>query len=84
MNLDLNLVKKDSLLITFDASSMFLGKKSSQGPSINDVTALVGGGIKDFNSTKAFLLKSVRIGGEGVKNYQKLRDVIYGRSLKLV
>jgi hypothetical protein len=31
------------------------------------------------NSTKALLIKSVTMGGGGVKNYQKLRDVIYER-----
>ncbi len=31
------------------------------------------------NSTKTLLLKSETMGGGGMKNYQKLRDVIYGR-----
>ncbi len=42
-----------------------------------------GGGIKEFVTTvlKVLLIKSVTMGGGGVKNYQKLRDVIYGRPL---
>jgi hypothetical protein len=56
------------------------------GPSINDVTALGGApgrGYQGFcdNSTKALLIKSMTMGRGGVKNYQKLRDVIYGRPL---
>jgi hypothetical protein len=51
-----------------------------KGPSINDVTALRGGGINDFVTT-ALLLKSVPMGGGGVKNYQKQRDVIYVQPL---
>jgi hypothetical protein len=51
------------------------------GPSINDVTALGGRGYQGFcnNSTKALLIKTVMMGGGGVKNYQKLRDVIFER-----
>ncbi len=54
-----------------------------QGPSINDVTALGGRGYRGFcdNSSKALLIKSVTMRGGGVKNYEKLRDVIYGRPL---
>ncbi len=53
----------------------------SKGPSINDVTALGERGYQGFcdNSNRATLIKSVTMGGGGVKNYQKLRDVIYGR-----
>ncbi len=49
-----------------------------EGSFINDVT-VKGGGDKGFcdNSTKALVLKSVTIVGGGVKNYPKLRDVIY-------
>ncbi len=51
-----------------------------KGPSINDVTALGVGGIKDFVTTVLkLLLKCVTFGEVGVKNYQKLCDVIYGR-----
>jgi hypothetical protein len=41
-----------------------------------------GEGYQGFcdNSTKASVLKSVTMGGGVVKNYQKLRDIIYGRS----
>ncbi len=67
--------------------SLFSSKKKQNlplplGASINDVTALGGRGYEGFcdNSIKA-LLKSVTTGGRGVKNYQKLRDVIYGRPL---
>ncbi len=45
-----------------------------------------GEGIKDFfvNSKLALLIKSVKMGREGgVKNYQKLRDVIFRRTLFL-
>ena len=34
------------------------------------------------DSTKALVIESVTMGGGGVKNYQKLRAVIYGRALK--
>jgi hypothetical protein len=34
--------------------------------------------IKDFDSNKVLLLKSVTIGGEDIKKDPKLRDVIYG------
>jgi hypothetical protein len=56
-----------------------------KGPSINDVTALGGRGYQGFcdNSTKALLIKSVTMGGGGVKNYEKLRDVSYGRPQSL-
>ncbi len=52
---------------------------SFMGPFINDVTALGERGYQGFfdNSTKALLLKSVMMGGGGVKNYRNLRDVIY-------
>jgi hypothetical protein len=42
-----------------------------------------GGGIKDFVTLvlKALLLKCVTMGGGGVKNCQKFRDVIDGRPL---
>jgi hypothetical protein len=45
--------------------------------------ALEGRGYQGFcdKSIEAFVLKSVTMGGGGVKKYQKLRDVIYGRSL---
>ncbi len=41
----------------------------------------MGSGYQGFcdNSTKALLLKSVKMGGGGVKSYQKLCDVIYGQ-----
>ena len=54
--------------------------KQSTGPSINDVTALGGRGYQRScdNSTKALVVKSVMIGGGGVQNYLKLRDVIGG------
>jgi hypothetical protein len=44
---------------------------------------LKGRGYQGFydNSTCALLLKSVTMGGGKVKNYQKLRDTIYGRPL---
>ena len=29
--------------------------------------------------TKALVLKRMRLGGGGVRNYQKLRNIIYGR-----
>ena len=50
------------------------------GSSTNDVTVLGGRGYQGFcdNSTKAIVLKRVTMGGGGVKNYPKLRDVIYG------
>jgi hypothetical protein len=40
-----------------------------------------GRGYQGFcdNSTKALLLKSATMGEGGIKNYQKLHDVIYGR-----
>jgi hypothetical protein len=46
--------------------------------------ALGGRGYQGFcdNSTNALLIKSVTMGGGGVNNYQKLRDVIYGRPLR--
>ncbi len=52
----------------------------NEGPSINDVTALGGRGYQGFcdNSNKALLLNSVTMGGGGVENHRKLRDVIYG------
>ncbi len=55
-----------------------------KGSSINEVTALGGRGYQGFcdNSTKALVIKSVTMGGGGVKNYQILRDVIYGRHLR--
>jgi hypothetical protein len=45
---------------------------STQGPSINDVTARQGRGYQGFcdNSTKALLLKSVTM-GEGYKKLSK-------------
>ena len=52
--------------------------------SINDVTVLGEGGqgICD-DSTKAFVIKRVTMGGGGgSKNWQKLRDVIYGQPLE--
>ena len=44
---------------------------------------LGGRGYQGFcdDSTKALVLKSVTMGGGGVKNYQKLCDVIYGQPL---
>jgi hypothetical protein len=36
------------------------------------------GGIEEYNSTKAIVLKSVTKGGGGIKNHPKLLDVIYG------
>jgi hypothetical protein len=59
-------------------------RKYDKGSSINDVTVLGGRGYQGFcdDSTKALVLKSVTIGGGGVKNYQKIRDVIYGRPLR--
>ncbi len=52
-----------------------------RGSSINDVTALGGREYLGFceDSTKALVIKSVTKGGGGVKNYQILREVIYGR-----
>ncbi len=52
--------------------------EEDKGTSINDVTALRG--INDFVIT--IIIKKRNDGGEGVKNYQKLRDIIYGRPLK--
>ena len=53
------------------------------GLSINDVIASGGRGYQGFcdHSTKALVLKSVMMGRGGVKNYQKLHDVIYERPL---
>ena len=49
--------------------------------SINDVTVLEG--IYDFDdSSKALVIKSVTMGGGGVKNYPELRDVIYGQPFR--
>jgi hypothetical protein len=49
------------------------------GLSIKDVTALGGGGIKDFVTTvKPYYLN----GGNGCQNYQKLRYIIYGQQGK--
>ena len=47
--------------------------------SINDVTAL-GEGYQGFcgDSTEALVLKGMTMGVGGVKNDQKVRDVIYG------
>ena len=49
----------------------------------NDVTVLRGGGGEGFcdDSTKTFVKKRVTMGVGGVKNYPKLRYVIYGRPL---
>ncbi len=58
--------------------------KAAKGPFINDVAALGGRGYQWFcdNSVKALLLKSVTMGGRGVKNLnKKLRDVFYERTL---
>ncbi len=54
-----------------------------KGSSINDVTALGGRECQGFcdNSTKPLVMKSVTMGGGGVKNDPNLRDVIYGRPL---
>ena len=54
--------------------------KKAKGSSINDVTALRWKGYQGFcnNSTKALVLKGVTMGGGGVKNYPKSRNVIYG------
>ncbi len=51
--------------------------------SLNYVTVAGGRGYRGFfdNSTRALLLKNVMMGREGVKNYQKLRGVIYGQPL---
>ena len=56
---------------------MFLTYK---GSSINDVTVLGGRGYQGFcdNSIKALFQKRLTMGGGGVKNYSKLRDVING------
>ena len=51
---------------------------SIKGSSINDVTVLVGRGIKDFVTTVLILINKTREDVEGVKNYLNLRDVIYG------
>jgi hypothetical protein len=53
------------------------------GSSIIDVAALGKRGYQGFcdYSTKDLILKSVMMGGEGVKKYQVLHDVIYGRPL---
>ncbi len=59
------LIFKNVLLVNF---------VSDKGPSIYDVMALEGGGIKDF------VTKSMTMRGVGDKNYQQLRDVIYGRT----
>ena len=55
-----------------------------KGSSINDVTVLGGGG-QGFcdNSSKSLVIKRVTIGGGGVRNCPKLRDVIYGRPLRV-
>ena len=34
------------------------------------------------DSTKALVIKSVTMGGDGVKNYQTLRDIVYGWPLR--
>ena len=56
----------------------------AKGPSINEVTVLGGRRYQGFcdYSNKALVLKTVTERGRGVKNYQKLRDVIYGRPLR--
>ncbi len=54
-----------------------------KGSSINDVTALGGEGINDFVTIELKPCNKTRDdGGRGVKNYQILRDVIYGRPLR--
>ena len=57
--------------------------RTTLGSSINDVTVLEGRGYQGFcdDSAKALVLKSVTMGGGGVKNYRKMRDVLYGRPL---
>jgi hypothetical protein len=47
------------------------------------MTSRLSRGYQGFcdNSTKALVLKSATMWGGGVKIYQKLRDVIYGRPL---
>ncbi len=57
--------------------------QSSKASSINDVTALRGGVSRIVwqQYTKALVLKSVTMGKGGVKNFQKLYDIIYGRPL---
>ncbi len=56
-----------------------------KGSSINDDMAGGGRGYQWFcdDITKALVMKSVTMGGGGVKKYQILRDVIYGRPLNI-
>ncbi len=49
------------------------------GPSINDVTAIEGWGIKDFVQFLSSSLKSITMGERVSKVIQKLRDVTYER-----
>ncbi len=50
-----------------------------KGPSLNDVTALGLGGMKDFVTTVLKPDYLVTMGRRVVKNYQQQRDVIYGQ-----
>ena len=53
------------------------------GSFINDATVLRGGGSRIFDdSTKALVIKHVTMGGGGINNCPKLRDVIYERPLR--
>ena len=52
----------------------------SKGSSIYDVTVLK----YYYDSTKALVIKRVTMGGGWGQNSSKLRDVIYGRPLKVI
>jgi hypothetical protein len=67
------------ILYQYSVFLYFQYNKSSYWSSINDVTSLGGRGYQGFcdNSTKALVIKSVAMGGGGVKNKNTLRDVIY-------
>ena len=79
------LLRIDCSCIDYSSTNWPLTRLQSEvpkGSSINDVTVLGGGGQGFFDdSTKALVTKRLTMGGEGVKNCQKLRDVIYGRPL---
>jgi hypothetical protein len=54
-----------------------MGSGVCMGSSINDVTALGGGGIKKNFVTTVLLPKSMTMGEGGIKKDPNLRDVIY-------
>ncbi len=66
-----------------DGHPVKVQKCSAKGSSINDVTAIGGGGVKDFVTTVLKLSNEKRNdrGGRGCQKNPNLYDVIYGRSL---